>query len=223
MFFSRFRYSFILILLPLLTQCGSPYSFGPIKYGSSAHLEFRDRTRGGLMGDGADTLLKQHSESVIIGFEHFSDGERTHNHIYRGAVKFNLGLLNEPPPKTITKAILNYTVETGSTKSDGGFITSCATKLLFANSDWHGIPEVDIEKADDTISGTIIPGDLPTAVIGTKVSVDVTAIVKDWVAGKVPNNGFVFAGDKEDKGIISDNEKCWTILGGFSLKVDYTK
>lgn len=216
------RYGLILSAITLLASCGSPYSFGPTKYGSSDHLEYIDDTRGGLMGAGAMELIDRRSESVLVGWEHFDENDRTHNHIYRGAVKFNVGLLSEPPTKTITKATLNYTVETGA-QSTEGFITSCATQLFFANADWHGIPEVDIDKADDTIPGTLITATLPTSIVGEKVSVDVTPIVKNWVSGKVPNNGFVFAAGKEAKGIIHDNDKCWTILGNMTLKVDYTK
>ncbi len=217
-----FRRSIMLFLIPLLASCGNPYSFGPTKYGSSDHLEFQDRTRGGLMGDGAIALLDRGTESVLVGWEHFNDGSRTHNHIYRGGVKFNVGLLSEPPPKTITKATLNFTIETGA-KSGGGFIASCAKQLLVATTDWHGIPEVDIDKADDTFPGTLISADLPDSLLGAKVSVDVTNVVKNWVSGKVPNNGFVFAAAQEKKGVIPDNEKCWTILGNVTLKVDYTK
>jgi len=205
-----------------LSGCASPYLFGPTKYASSEYLEFEDDTTGGLQGAAVGALYDRKTESVIVGWEHFSDTDRTHNHIYRGAVLFNVNLLKEPPTKTITKATLQYTIQTGANIPSVGFTQSCAKKLLVASGSWQGIPEVEGSAIPDTIPGTFI-GPLPDGLLGTKVNIDVTSLVKDWVSGKQVNHGFVFASETETKGLISNNDQCWTLLGNFTLKVDYTK
>ena len=216
---------FILVLLPFLGGCGSPYLFGPAKVGSSEHFEFQDATGGGLGGDGALELSGRSTESVVVGWEHFFekgdlfDVKRTHNHIYRGGVKFNVGLLSEPPAKTITKATLNYTIQTGAKSPSEGFIV-CATKLLLAKDDWHGMPEVS--PPPDTISGDLYKDGL-SGLLGSSISIDVTDVVKTWAAGTKTNFGFVFAGSTEEKGLIENSDKCWTILGDFTLRIDYTR
>lgn len=210
----------ILLILPFFGGCGSPYLFSPAKYGSSHHFEFEDGSTGGLMGDAEVALYDYKTESVLIGWEHFNEGERVHNHIYRGAVKFNVGLLKEPPPKTVTKATLNYTLQTGAKSPSEGFILSCATKLYIAKTDWKGMPAVE---APDTIDGVLFKDGLSEAPLGSKISIDVTDIVKKWVSGKESNQGFVFGASKEEKGLFKNNEKCWSMLGDFTLKIDYTK
>jgi hypothetical protein len=205
-----------------LSGCSSPYLFGPTQYGSSSHLEYQDRTRGGLGGDAEGMLFEKGTESIIVGWEHFSEGARIHNHIYRGAVKFNVNLLNEPPKKTITNATLNYTIQSGANVPSLGFIESCADQLLLASGAWKGMPEVEPGKAPSTIPGEFLTH-LPGGVIGTKERIDVTSVVKDWVSGKKENHGFVFASNKEEEGLIENNNKCWTMLGDFTLKIEYTK
>ena len=208
----------------VIQGCGSPYLFGPIKYGSSDHLEYKDRTRGGLGGEAAGVLYDRGTESIIVGWEHFYDGssDRIHNHIYRGAVKFNVGLLSEPPKKTIIKSTLNYSVQSGSVIPSTDFILSCATKLYSGKDEWHGIPELAPEKAPDTIAGDFIKA-LPADPLGAKVSIDVTNLVKDWVSAKKTNHGFVFGATTEKTGLMKNNDQCWTLLGDFTLKVDYTQ
>ncbi|MBI1868725.1 MAG: DNRLRE domain-containing protein [Methylocystis sp.] len=222
------------------TKAGSPcsYRLAPAKVGSSDRLEFKDETTGGLGGDATGELYKRGTESVVVGWEHFFDKVdaggvtagsdlRIYNHIYRGAVLFNVGLLSDSPKKTVTNATLNYTIQTGAKfpTPSGGFIESCATKLLLATDDWHGIPEVDISKAPDTISGAEPPykDGLSESPPGSVISIDVTGAVTDWVAGKKKNFGFVFAGSQEEHGLLKDNKKCWTLLGDFTLSVLYAK
>lgn len=220
------RISLVLVLLPFLGGCY--YLFAPTKVGSSWHQELRDPTTGGTQGDAVRELYDRGTESVVVGWEHFYEGygiiERIHNHYYRGGVKFNVGLLSEPPAKTITKAILNYTIQAGARSPSEGFIESCATKLLLAKDDWHGMPEVDYDKVPDTIIGAEPPyKDLPGGLLGSVISVDVTGVVKAWAAEPKTNFGFVFAGSTEEKGLFNNNDKCWTLLGDFTLKVDYSK
>jgi hypothetical protein len=224
------RIFLILVLLPFLGGCATPYIFGPAKVGSSDHSEFKDESKkGGLGGDATDKLYSRGTESVMVGWEHFFERYddfyvRISNHIYRGGVNFNVGLLSEPPAKTVTKATLKYTIQEGAkSPTSAVFIESCATKLLLAKDDWHGIPEVDIPKAPDTISGDLYKGGLSESPLGSVISIDVTDVVKAWAAGTKTNFGFVFAGSTEEKGLPMNNDKCWTLLGDFTLTVDYTK
>lgn len=212
----------IFSFIVFISGCSSPYMLGPTKYGSSEYLDFHDETRGGLQGEAVAALYDRKTESILAGWEHFSDAERTHNHIYRGAVLFNVNPLKEPPAKTITKATLQYTIQAGAKAPSAGFIESCAKKLLAASGDWQGMPEVEDSKIPDTIPGTFITT-LPDGLLGSKMEVEVTPLVKDWVSGKKVNHGFVFAAETEAKGLIPNNDKCWTLLGDFNLKVDYTK
>lgn len=170
----------VLVLPPFLSSCGSPYLFGPAKVGSSYHLEFEDDTRGGLQGDGAAALYERGTESVVVGWEHFDDGDRVHNHVYRGGVKFNVGLLSESPPKTVTKATPTYTVQTGANSSSKPFVDSCATQLYLGNDDWHGIPEIDIAKAPSCVHSS------RSGVLATVLSYQ---MVRRWhFAGDVVHN-----------------------------------
>lgn len=231
--YRSFGYLFLtLMLLSFLTGCGGgskgQFLFGTDRYGSSDHLEYRDQTTGGLKGGAIDALDKAGTESVVVGWEHSSTSDFTHNNIYRGAVRFNIGLVSEPPAKTVTKATLSYKIQDGvNSSTSGGFIISCPMKLLVANADWHGYPEVF--PAPDTIPGDPYPygtykiAELPSGLIGTVISLDVTDMVKGWVSGASVNNGLVFVSTSEVPGLFDDNNACWTMLGNFSLAVDYSK
>lgn len=231
------RIFLILVLLPFLGGCATPYIFGPEKVGSSDYLLFKDKTGGGLGGDATGALYKRGTESVVVGWEHYfvryDDFEvRIHNHVYRGGVKFRVGILGGPPATTVTKATLKYTIQDGAKSPSEGlpFPESCATKLLLAKGDWKGGPAVDPGPWPENIAGDPYMDGLPEKLIGSVISIDVTKAVKDWEAvckkdsGKCETNfGFVFAGSKEEDGLPMNNDKCWTLLGDFTLTVDYTK
>lgn len=134
-----------------------------------------------------------------------------------------MDVLSEPTAKPVTRATLNYTIQHGARSPDKGSPTSCATKLLLATEDWHGIPEMDVTKAPDTIAGDLYKDGLPEKPIGSVISIDVTDAMKAWVDGTKTNYGFVFAGSTEEKGLIKNNDKCWTVLDGFTLRVNYSK
>ncbi|WP_337287054.1 DNRLRE domain-containing protein [Candidatus Methylomirabilis sp.] len=223
----RRRILLALVLLPLLGGCSS-YVFGPKKVGSSSHLEFQDEGKDKLVGDATMALYKEGTIGVLVGWEHsFQAGndskDQIYNRIYRGAVRFDVDPLVAPPAKTVTKAILSYTVQNGAQSSSKGSPESCATKLLLATEGWLGAPETDITKAPDTIPGDLYKDGLPEKPVGSIIRIDVTDAVKAWTTGAKPNYGFVFAGSTEEKGLIKDNDKCWTLLGGFSLRVNYSK
>jgi hypothetical protein len=216
-----------LALLPFLAGCSS-YLVGPTKVGSSSHVEFQDDGKDKLVGDATVALYKEGTIGVVVGWEHsFQAGndskDQIYNRIYRGGVKFDIDSLRQLPAKMVTKATLSYTVQSGARSSGKGPAESCATKLLLAKEDWRGAPETDIANAPDTISGDLYKDDLPEKPISSIIRIDVTDAVKAWATGTKPNHGFVFAGSKEEKGLIKDSDKCWTLLGGFSLRVNYSK
>ena len=78
-------------------------------------------------------------------------------------------------------------------------------------------------EAPETIDGVLFLDGLSEAPLGSKISIDVTEVVKKWVSGKESNQGFVLGALKEEKGLFKNNEKCWSMLGDFTLKIDYTK
>ncbi|MDD5558539.1 DNRLRE domain-containing protein [Candidatus Methylomirabilis sp.] len=223
----RLRICLAFVLLPFLGGCQSSL-VGPIKLGSSSHVEFQDESKEGLTGEATVALLKQGIVGVVVGWEHsFKTGvdskELIYNRIYRGAVKFDVDLLSKSQGKTVTKATFNYAIKDGARSSSKGSPASCVTKLLLATEDWHGIPEMDVAKAPDTIAGDLYKDGLPEKPVGSVISVDVTDAVQAWVDGTKTNHGFVFAASKEEKGLIKDSEKCWTLLDGFSLRVNFSK
>lgn len=221
------RVFLVLVLLPFLSGC-QPSLVGPTKLGSSNHVEFQGEGRVGLAGDATIALYKQGTEGVVVGWEHFfrtvdDFSVRIQNHIYRGGVKFNVDLLSEPSAKTVTKATLNYKIKNGARPLNKRFPELCAVKLLLAKDEWHGMPEVEIAKAPDTISGDLYKDGLPEKPMGSVISIDVTDAVKAWATGTKTNFGFVFASSTEEKGLIKNNDKCWTLLGEFTLRVNYSK
>lgn len=208
----------------LLSACKDDYSLGPAQYGSSSRLIFKD-DRPATRSAAEKVLYNQSTESVLVGWEHFDENrQRIYNHIYRGAVKFNLNLLRNRPDRIVNRAILNYTIQAGAeVPTKDGQVLSCATKLYLATSNWQGMPTGSPSDTPDTIHGELFKSDLPMLPIGSQVSIDVTDLVKDWLADKKENYGFVFGATEEKEGLIPDNNQCWTILGDFTLKVHYLK
>lgn len=223
----RLRIFLAFVLLPFLGGCQSSL-VGPTKLGSSSHVEFQDEGKGGLAGDATVALFKQGILGIVVGWEHsfktdVDSKELIYNRIYRGGVKFDVDLLSKSQGKTVTRATLNFTIKDGARSSSKGTPESCVTKLLLATEDWRGIPEMEVAKAPNTIAGDLYKDGLPEKSVGSIVRIDVTDVVKAWADGTKTNHGFVFAASKEEKGLIKDNEKCWTLLDGFSLRVNYSK
>lgn len=217
----------VLTLVPFLGGCKS-YVFGPKKIGSSNHIEFQDEGKDKSVGDATMALYKEGTFGILVGWEHsYQEGhdskDQIYNRFYRGAVRFDIDPLITPPAKKVTKATLSYTVQGGARSSSKGPVESCATKLLLATEGWYGAPEVDIAKAPDTIVGELYTDGLPEKPVSSIIRIDVTDAVQAWATGAKPNYGFIFAGSMEEKGLIKDNDKCWTLLGGFSLRVKYSK
>lgn len=223
----RLRILVAFAFVALLGGCQSSL-VGPTKLGSSSHVEFQDESKGEVVGDATVALFKQGILGVVVGWEHsfkteVDSKEVIYNRIYRGGAKFDLDVPSKSQGKTVTKATLNFTIKDGARSSSQRIPESCVTKLLLATEDWHGIPEMEVAKAPDTIAGELYKDNLPEKPVGSVISIDVTDVVKAWVDGTKTNHGFVFAASKEEKGLIKDNEKCWTLLDGFSLRVKYSK
>jgi hypothetical protein len=122
----------------------------------------------------------------------------------RGYVTFDLSPLKG---KEIVSATLKYkvgpTVMKGNT---GGATSSCALKLYVSTTGigWE-------------TPGELITGDLPD---GTDNSVYlVTPIVRDWVAEKVLNHGFLFVGDEDHPN--ENQDQCVSTLHDFTLLIQY--
>ncbi len=215
------------VLLLLLGGCSSTV-IGPSKIGSSNHIEFQDDGKDKLVGDAAIALYKEGTTGIVVGWEHaFQAGnnssDQIYNRIYRGAVKFDMDAVRKSRARTIARATLTYAIHSGARSSSKRPVAeSCVTKLLIAQEDWHGAPEMDIAKAPDTIHGDPYRDDLPEKPLGSVIRIDVTDVVKAWATDTRPNHGFVFAGSKEEKGLIKDSEKCWTLLSGFALRLNYS-
>ena len=164
----------------------------------------------------APTRIKSFLLSSIRSFD-----ERIINHLYRGAVKFNVGLLGEPPAKTVTKATFAFTIERNERRPSADFTTSCTNRLFLATEDWPSLNDEGTVPA--TIAGVPYKSALIEGFVGSRINVDVTDVVIDWVKGKRTNFGFLFVSLQEPTGVIRGNDKCWTMFGDFVLEVAYTK
>jgi len=94
----------------------------------------------------------------------------------------------------VDKAILRLTVAQGT--------PACYSELGPADTDWTNLS-----------NGTGIIGGYFQSPNGTLTGgLDVTTIVRSWLAGVTPNNGFVLRGSAEDTGSNASNDQCWTDL-----------
>jgi len=128
----------------------------------------------------------------------------------RGFVRFDLGALKG---KDVISATLRYAV-LGT--SPGASRASCGVSLFVARSGSMSL----------ATPGELTTGDLPdTPSVAGSISVPVNGPVRDWVLGKGENFGFfidgpAFAHSRRD-GCDAVNEGCDSILGDFSLRVEY--
>jgi hypothetical protein len=129
----------------------------------------------------------------------------------RGFVRFDLSAIKG---KEIISATLTYDVLANTTTTSRA---SCGVSLFVAKD---GSISLDTP-------GDLVTGDLPDAPSSTgSIAVPVNTQVRNWVLGTVENFGFFIDGpaflhDRRD-GCDKVLEECNSILGNFSLKVDYT-
>jgi hypothetical protein len=55
------------------------------------------------------------------------------------------------------------------------------------------------------------------SVTASKVTIDITSLVKNWKSGRYPNHGLMFVGPSE--GIAKNNTKCYTIFSSISIRI----
>lgn len=184
---------------------------------------------------GQEGEVDKHPGEVVVGFDRAHKtpcqlfGEEQINHVYRGAVRFDVA--NIPKTAKFTKAQLifergEHHAEIGS---DAGNEGTCVKHVWTASQDWWSA---------GFASGTLVPGtplaDLPytplgivnvtfgkTTVKNSKTfSVDVTPALEAWVNQGQPNHGFVLVGGSE---IFpeDDDQDCYSWYGPFVLNVTY--
>jgi len=128
----------------------------------------------------------------------------------RGFIRFDLSALKG---KDVISATLQYAVVA---TSPGSSRASCAVSLFVAKSAALSL---------DT-PGDLVTADLPDAPSVTgSIRVPVNSQVRDWVTGKVENFGFfidgpAFSHDRRE-GCDAVTETCNSVLGDFSLRVEY--
>ncbi|HZM90194.1 MAG TPA: hypothetical protein VFF31_26985 [Blastocatellia bacterium] len=129
----------------------------------------------------------------------------------RGFVRFDLSALKG---KEIISATLKYDVLSNSTTTSRA---SCAASLFVAKDG-----SISFDTAGDLVTGDLPDSPSPTG----SITVPVNNQVRNWVLGTVENFGFFIDGpaflhDRRD-GCDKVSEKCDSVLGNFSLKVEYT-
>jgi hypothetical protein len=216
-----------------LTGCGGSgsgggsYLFGTARFGTSDLLNWdaNNFDGRGLGGDGVFAL--DAGGEVVVGWEHYDDVTLYYfliSHVYRGALLFNIGLLNEGAPKTITKATLSFRILTGCHEPSSGFFESSPLMLMLGTTDWHGFPEVTPPTTFPAVAYPYPPWDttpVPSVLLGGTVEIDVTPVVKDWKDGVRPNRGFILRDVTEDASLYFDNNCWWEILASPTLRVEF--
>jgi hypothetical protein len=202
----------------------------PTKWGSFENGKIVDGTTGGTGGDGMLELNAGGLQAIVVGWEHFFDpsSNRMHNHVYSGAVHFNVAAFIPSSGRTIKKATLTYHVDDGvHTPSVGFFETDPMLLRLPAGPVWDGAPTVFPAPPEiATIAYPFIPwigSEVPVGLMGGVVSLDVTAIVKAWADGSKANDGLVLqSNDFGTTGDIADSDAWWQILRDFEINVEWT-
>lgn len=153
----------------------------------------------GGVGRGCRSSADLATDAVRVGFENvYNPGTKpcacwsSSDCIYRGYVKFDLGSL---PSKKVVSAKLLWKATTSrkSTKVATN-VPTCLHELFVAGAPWKkfNIPGQQISGQD---------------FYGGSYSIQVGPTVRDWVSGKVVNNGWFFVGPNESlKG--KDNDYC---------------
>lgn len=188
-----------------------------------------DSTTGGT---GADAAIARQAQEIIVGHEHFLQPRRRHQHYFRGAAHFDLSRITAIPSKVVTRAVLQYRLRGSSVRDAAGtpesfpLLTSCASELLVADSDWRtGPAEPDgvIISDKSPISGEPLQplSTVPPPGGGTLYTADITPIAQRWVARPEENFGIVLRGAREPPQ-PADNSRCTSAYGDFVLKVDFT-
>ncbi len=178
---------------------------------------------GATVGDGTEP------GDIFAGYEFYYDRTNNIQHIFRGAIRFNLAEIAALPSKSVEKATLNFRLGQSVVRDRDGKspefvnLVSCASQLLLGNNDWTKLTGGTMGGA--TESTELIGGDplvaLPEATPpGARFTFDVTPQVQRWLAKPDENFGWVLRGRKEAFSGAS-NEACATRYRDFTLDVRY--
>ncbi len=128
-----------------------------------------------------------------------------HDCVWRGYVRFDLSNL---PGTDVVQARLLWT-STAKVNYPGIATneTWCPTRLYVAEEPWGPYK---------------IKGEQIGSYITSPTSVQVGAIVRDWVKGNRQNYGFFFVGQTEEM-LQKSNQECWTQIYGLALEVTASK
>jgi hypothetical protein len=164
-------------------------------------------------------------DTIAVGFHHYYDEgsfipcTETDDIFFRGAVRFDLhGFKNDH----FIGAKLTFRVLDSQRRYDGlgavvPGIWSAAAGVDRATDDW---PDWPAHSNHDYLNGDgaqqfVAPERLDNATI----SLDVSAMVRDWLAGATPNYGFVFYG--KDEGYPDNSEILISTYTDFTLTLTY--
>lgn len=219
----------VVLAVPLLVAgCGGRILQSeqfPARVGFSYVSLISDATSGGT---GADVFFEREPGEIIVGHEHLAQPRRVHQHYFRGAAFFDLSRLSAIPNKVVNKAVLEYRLRASAVRDSAGtpepfpLLTSCASQLLVANTNWLSGDGVVI---NDRAAFEGEPfGALPTAPPaggGTLYSVDVTSLAQRWVVRPEDNLGMLLRGAREAPQ-PRDKSRCTSRYSDIKLRVDYT-
>lgn len=179
-------------------------------------------------GSGMDSRLEKKADEIVVGYDrhHSTDPFRNLQEYYRGAVRFDLSSIVNEPSKVIDQATLSYGIRKSYVRNVEGESEqfpnriSCALSLLLATEDWRK------KITGQGYAVEYFEGDfflrLPEAPnAGTGFKIDLTKVVRTWVAKPDENFGLVFRGITEEV-TGPQNSACATRYGNFALEVRYT-
>lgn len=183
----------------------------------------------GKGGTGATVGEGTEPGDVFAGYEFFYDRTNNIQHIFRGAVRFDLAEISAIPSKSVEKATLSFRLAQSVVRDRDGNspefvnLVSCASHLMLGKDDWTKLTGIVAGGATESVE--LIGGDpfvaLPDATPpGARFAFDVTPLVQRWMAKPEENFGWVLRGRKEAFSGAS-NDTCATRYRDFILDVRY--
>ena len=165
-----------------------------------------------IVGSSNSQMYRQQLNALHVGYWHNRDksitGDTAATVIWRGGILFDL---TSSAGKAVNKATLRIHVNSSylGFPPQPNYARSCAGYVGTGNRDWW----------QDT---NWIDGDFFSDVgySGPNISIDVTSQVRNWVQGRLRNNGFVFKGTDENLGAFTQ-DSCETLYDGVALDVEY--
>lgn len=158
------------------------------------------------------------ADKMRVGFDNFYNSgfcEKYYlGHLYRGFLTFDLSSVKG----TLVKATLLLTRQS-TVKSVGSYasnVGSCGGNINILDAPISGFYSTG-HFYDQILQnqGTTAHGKYDG---GSKMEIDVTTVVKEWLEGKKPNDGFMFVGPNES--FSHNNDACVTIYSPVVLSLE---